>query len=340
MRKWVTIWSLVLLYILFKYIFHPSAVLSIVLSLLGLVLLFLPVGWFEISLPAWRKPERVETPSSILRKHPVSSPIRREIPGGEYFKEVNGPMEGSYLEAIALMERLLEETRGLNTDRFLELANQHGLKLDQSLASDENARKALTAMYGESSKHSSTALENMRNYLRAEEARLVRPGPSTLVRLKRLGGFPDELLEFAQKVGSVTLNGACYFNPDGYYEEDGRDLFAMFAENLGLAVSDLRIIGGDHGEGLWAILTRTGEIIYFEQDMDYSGKTPQPGFGSFLDWVRINLVLGLVESFLEEKGVDSSDLEVEYAGKVRDIIRKANPRLTDENWPYRDYAQD
>ena len=130
-------------------------------------------------------------------------------------------------------------------------------------------------------------------------------GPESTEDLEAVGGFPEEVLRLVREVGRVTLNVDCCFVPTvlvGDMEE--KEYFGFILENLGLRRDQLRLIGGDHGDGRWGIFVPTGNIIFFEIDDDYGRKMPSPCFENFANWLRVNFILGLVENRLEQEGAD------------------------------------
>jgi len=161
-------------------------------------------------------------------------------------------------------------------------------------------------------------------------------GPEPTDQLEAIDGYPPELLAFIRTLGGRTLNSACYFGPrvflDEFFDEDF--FKGAYATSLNVARDDIRIIGGDHGEGRWVLLTRSGCVFFMEVDGDY-GQVPEPCFSSFTNWCRVNFMLGIVETQLQRAGVDvHKQIPHSFTRGLLAEFSKVEPRLSAKTWPY------
>ena len=79
----------------------------------------------------------------------------------------------------------------------------------------------------------------------------------------------------------------------------------------------------------YGIPTVVFDIDNFDRTSELEGL-----FSSFYQWIRTNLIIGIVMQFLEKRGIDMLNLDDEYCLTMFEIIQTHNPSLTDENWPY------
>lgn len=197
---------------------------------------------------------------------------------------------------LKLLDELLETTSGLTLEEFVETRDAHDLNLDRTPSS----------------------------------------GPLETDELRAAGGYTPEILHYVEVIGSATLNSSCCFVPIAeLYAMNDREYFGNIVENLGLSHDDLRLLGGDHGEGRWGLLTKSSRILFFEIDDDYGGQTPEACFGSFENWFRLNFVLGVVEVLLETYGVDIyEEVTPDFARELFTRLAAHEPCLTRTTWPY------
>jgi hypothetical protein len=164
----------------------------------------------------------------------------------------------------------------------------------------------------------------------------VPVGPEPIDKFEAIGGYPPELLTFVQTLGGRTLNSACYFGPRVFLNEFDQDYFqSIIAVDFKVTRDEVRIIGGDHGEGRWVLLTRSGCVFFMEIDDEY-GQVPEPCFSSFTNWCRVNFMLGVVETELERAGIDVyKNVPRSFSQGLLTELSKVEPRLTTKTWPYR-----
>lgn len=162
-------------------------------------------------------------------------------------------------------------------------------------------------------------------------------GPQPTDELEAVGGYPSDLLAYVRALGRRTLNNSCYFGPNTFLSDvTCADYFRCITGNLGVSRDDVRIIGGDHGEGRWVLLTRTGQVFFMEVDDDYFGQVPAPCYANFTNWFRANFILGLLESELERRGVDVYDkVPPEFSRGLLAELSKIDASLTQRSWPYK-----
>lgn len=162
----------------------------------------------------------------------------------------------------------------------------------------------------------------------------VAPEPTD--DLTSLGGYAPELLTFVRSVGPRTLNSSCFFGPHIMLSEllDDDYFQTVIATNLKVTRDDVRFIGGDHGEGRWILLTRSGRIFFMEVDDDYR-RVPEPCFTDFIGWFRVNLILGLLESRLQRQGLDVfAGVPLGFANRLLTEFSAIDALLTAHTWPY------
>lgn len=161
-------------------------------------------------------------------------------------------------------------------------------------------------------------------------------GPEPIHDLEAVGGYPEDLLAYVRAIGRRTLNSSCYFGPRTFLDSLADEgYFGCLTDNLGVSRDDIRILGGDHGDGRWMLLVRTGAIFFMEVDDDYFGQVPGPCFANFTNWFRANFILGLLECELERRGIDVYErVPAEFSRGLLTELAEIDSCLTPQTWPY------